>query len=109
MRGTRSAPRHSASPRSGSTATTHRWTGTGRSPTPCSTRCQSCRRWSAAPDRPQLALRHVLAAVDLDDLAGDIPAHFVRSEVDERARAFVGAAEPVHRNGGLHRLELLRI
>ncbi len=50
---------------------------------------------------------HVLAAVDLDHLARDVAGQRVRREVEQRTRAFVGAAEAVHRDRRLHRLQLV--
>jgi hypothetical protein len=47
----------------------------------------------SATESPARASRHVLPAVDLDDLAGDVARQRVRREVDERAGALVGGAE----------------
>ena len=62
---------------------------------------QPCRRrwarWSG----------HVLAAVDLDDLAGDVAAQLFGGEIEERADAFLGVSEAVHRDRRLHGGELL--
>src|SRR6266700_4055124 len=52
-------------------------------------------------------LRHVLPAVDLDDLPRYIAAHLVRRKIDERSRALLRGAQPVHRYGRLHCLQLL--
>src|SRR5450755_3298243 len=63
---------------------------------------------ACSPGRLHLPLDHVLAAVDFDHLAGHVAAQLIGSEIDEGTGTFVWHADPVHRHGGLHRLELLR-